>query len=147
MLSCELGFLNCMRTGKRRRITSTGQAGPVEHPVNQHADQRTDWGSNLALVVWFIKKYVLCLVHARPEQCITVRLEALLAWKPTLAVDVSSSGPRHALRRVCDLIPQTAEGRRAWMANARMTAVMGSCPRSKDSFNAGRWPLASYVLV
>ena len=33
------------------------------------------------------------------------------------------------------------------MANARMTAVMGSCPRSKDSFNAGRWPLASHVLV
>ena len=66
---------------------------------------------------------------------IAVQLAELLAMKTRRIVDVSSHGPRMAIKQAD--FPKSASARREWFARARITAVLGSCPRSQDSFRSG----------
>ena len=53
-----------------------------------------------------------------------------------------SATPTVALDRLSGSMPESASGRAAWRANARVAAVLGSCPRSHKSFKSGD-PLGS----
>lgn len=55
--------------------------------------------------------------------------------KPKPRVDMSSLGPRMAIKNA--EFPKSASARREWLASARIAAVLGSCPRSLDSFRSG----------
>ena len=66
---------------------------------------------------------------------IAVQLNMLLVQKPRPIVDVSAHGPRMAIKHA--EFPKSASARREWFASARIAAVLGSCPRSQDSFRSG----------
>ena len=66
---------------------------------------------------------------------IAVQLAELLFMKPRPIIDVSSHGPRMAIKHAH--FPKSASARREWFASARIAAVLGSCPRSQDSFRSG----------
>ena len=53
-----------------------------------------------------------------------------------------SATPTVALDRLSGSMPESASGRAAWRANARVAAVLGSYPRSHKSFKSGD-PLGS----
>ena len=68
----------------------------------------------------------------------SVKQRALeLAAAPTTVLDVRGARPVEALQRLRLVIPKDAKGRREWFANARVAAIMGSCPKSRASFTAG----------
>ena len=61
----------------------------------------------------------------------------LLNIQPEPLIDVSAMGPKLAIRELLRQIPGSAAGRREWLARARISAVLGSCPRSVGSFRSG----------
>ena len=60
----------------------------------------------------------------------------LVATSP-IVLDVAGARPLEALKRLREAMPEDEEQRRAWRQRARATAVMGSLPRSLDSFKSG----------
>ena len=57
---------------------------------------------------------------------------------PTIMLDVGGTRPREALQKMREALPADRAGRKAWATRARIAAVMGSCPKSHDSFQSGR---------
>ena len=52
-------------------------------------------------------------------------------------LDVGGNKPQAALAQLRAQLPQNAADRETWRKKARVTAVMGSCPRSLASFKSG----------
>ena len=65
------------------------------------------------------------------------QLAELLEITPTSIVDVSTCGPRMAIKHLGADFPRSVSGRREWLARARIAAVLGSCPLSMESFRSG----------
>ena len=72
---------------------------------------------------------------ASSQAPIAARLEELLAYRPTPIVDASAQGPCLTIKSM--EFPKVASSRRVWFAHARMAAVLGSCPKSLESFRSG----------
>lgn len=62
---------------------------------------------------------------------------ASLAARPTTVVDVVGVKPLAALERLRCSLPADPEARLRWRDQAKVAAVMGSCPRSHASFRSG----------
>ena len=60
-----------------------------------------------------------------------------LASMPTLLLNVCSARPLEALELLDRNLPRDEASLREWRHSARVAAVMGSCPRSKESFKSG----------
>ncbi len=61
----------------------------------------------------------------------------MLADAPTTLLDVRGAKPWEALCRLRDTLPANSVDRKAWASRARIAAIMGSCPKSLDSFKSG----------
>ena len=65
--------------------------------------------------------------------------EALnLSSRPTLLLNVRSARPPEALELLQRNLPRDEASLREWRHGARVAAVMGSCPRSMNSFKSGQ---------
>ena len=62
---------------------------------------------------------------------------AQLHDRPTQVLDITGVKPRQALALLRQQLQGTPARRIAWLGDARIAAVMGSCPRSRDSFTSG----------
>ena len=60
-----------------------------------------------------------------------------LVRKPTVVLDVTGSRPSQALNVLHQALPQDATRHKRWIADARIAAVLGSCPKSHASFVSG----------
>jgi hypothetical protein len=56
---------------------------------------------------------------------------------PSLVLDVSGARPIAAIARLREVLPSDPAGRAEWLCQARVAAVMGSCPKSHDAFKSG----------
>jgi hypothetical protein len=56
---------------------------------------------------------------------------------PTLLLNVQTSRPLEALELLRRNLPRDEAGLKEWRHMARVAAVMGSCPRSLQSFTSG----------
>ena len=61
-----------------------------------------------------------------------------LAKVPTLLLSVQKASPLEALELLRRNLPRDQEGLATWRSNARVAAVLGSCPRSLQSFTSGK---------
>ncbi len=68
--------------------------------------------------------------------CITQRAIELVD-APLVLVDVRGAKPMEALSRLRATLPGDPAERRVWAQQARIAAVMGSCPKSHESFKSG----------
>lgn len=68
--------------------------------------------------------------------------ETILAMidTPSLLVDITGLGPRAALDHMHTDMPKDSEARERWWADARVSAIMGSCPKTRDSVKSGAHP-------
>ena len=80
--------------------------------------------------------------HAKRQACglqapFAGQVAVELAECGTPLLDVGGTKPQAALARLREQLPQNSVDREAWRKRARVTAVMGSCPRSLASFKSG----------
>ena len=57
--------------------------------------------------------------------------------KPTQVLNIKGIKPLKALAMLREDLRGDASRQEAWLADARVAAIMGSCPRSKDCFRSG----------
>ena len=62
---------------------------------------------------------------------------AVLYNPQTLLLDVGHDKPAAALKRLAEWID--TEGPNEWHKQARVAAVLGSCPKSRASLHSGSW--------
>ena len=60
-----------------------------------------------------------------------------LVGQPTVMLDVTNSRPNQALDLLRQALPANAARRKQWIADARIAAVLGNCPKSHASFVSG----------
>ena len=79
------------------------------------------------------------LVAKRPRIGKALQLENV----PTMLLNIPNAKPLAALELLRNSLPSDPEGLAVWRHSARVAAVMGSCPHSKQSFKSGgpsiRW--------
>ena len=56
--------------------------------------------------------------------------------------DVSGLGPTAALEKLKESLPSDPAARASWMSESKVAAILGSCPRSRESFRSG---LRNYI--
>ena len=62
----------------------------------------------------------------------------LLSEAPLVFHDVCGLGPAAALEQMAKCVPKgDVQARSRWLAEARVSAILGSCPHSRDSFRSG----------
>lgn len=71
-----------------------------------------------------------------PRASVYARAEAIHD-KPTQVLNIKGIKPLKALEMLREDLRGDASRQSAWLADARVAAIMGSCPRSKDSFRSG----------
>ena len=81
-------------------------------------------------------------MHDRPVRKI-VADEIFLA--PAVSLDISSAGPLGALKRLKEVVDRI--GSNEWAKRARITAVLGNCPKSKDSMHSGVMHWLKYLEI
>jgi len=71
--------------------------------------------------------------------CRLVLVERLdeLTKQPTQVLSLEGIKPTKALQMLRERLGTDPEARKKWLGEARVASVMGSCPRSKDSFRSG----------
>jgi len=57
--------------------------------------------------------------------------------QPTQVLDVKGVKPKKAIQLLRDSLLGDPQRQEAWLAGARIASVLGSCPRSIDSFRSG----------
>ena len=73
-----------------------------------------------------------------PVEAPSVRQQvAQLHDRPTQVLDIEGVKPRQALALLKQQLQGSPTRRTAWLDDARVAAVVGSCPRSRASFNSG----------
>ena len=77
-----------------------------------------------------------CLPCLLRHSCLTVQALALCD-APQVVVDVTGCGPNAAVQLLRQSLPSDVEGRRVWCQRAKIAAIIGSCPKSRDSFRSG----------
>ena len=80
---------------------------------------------------------VLCPTRCADRELSIVEQVLALADVPETVVDIIGKGPLAAIRSMDEHLPRDAVERNAFWATARISAVTGSLPRSKDSFRSG----------
>ena len=60
-----------------------------------------------------------------------------LVRRPLVMLDVANARPSQALELLREALPQDASRRKQWIADARIAAVLGSCPLSHRGFVSG----------
>ncbi len=60
-----------------------------------------------------------------------------LADTPLVVHDVTGLGPAAALASLKERLPQAIDDRLRWRKEAKIAAILGSCPRARDSFRSG----------
>ena len=65
-----------------------------------------------------------------------------LADAPLLFHDVSGLGPTAAIEKLKESMPSDSAAHARWLSEARVAAILGSCPRSRESFRSG---LRNYI--
>ncbi len=75
-----------------------------------------------------------CLVFVRHSD-LTEQASALCE-APQLMVDVTGRGPNAALQHLRQTLPSDASSRLEWCRRAKIAAILGSCPKSRDSFRS-----------
>lgn len=89
------------------------------------------------------RKRIRVAVEERVAGIGSARQRALnLAAAPATVLDVRGARPLEALQRLREAVPTDPMARKEWFAKARVAAIMGSCPKSRESFAAG----ASFFL-
>ena len=78
----------------------------------------------------------LFLFFARP----LVEWPLGLADAPGTVLNVAGVGPSAAVQLLKLSMPKDALERQKWLDSARVAAIMGSCPKSKQSFVSGTYP-------
>jgi len=71
-----------------------------------------------------------------PSASVYARAEAIRD-KPTQVLDIKSIKPTKALQMLREDLRGDPSRQEAWLADARVAAIMGSCPRSKACFRSG----------
>lgn len=61
-----------------------------------------------------------------------------LTSEPKVLLDVTNTRPTEALSLLRRAMPSTEAGRDAWIARACACAIMGNCPKSRESFKSGQ---------
>ncbi len=84
-----------------------------------------------------------CLVFVRHSDLAEQALA--LCEAPQLMVDVTGCGPNAALQLLRQTLPSDASSRLEWCRRAKIAAIVGSCPKSRDSFRSGP-PFACTIL-
>ncbi len=79
--------------------------------------------------------FVRCLVFVRHSDLTEQALA--LCEAPQLMVDVTGRGPNAALQHLRQTLPSDASSRLEWCRRAKIAAIVGSCPKSRDSFRSG----------
>ena len=77
-----------------------------------------------------------CLPCLLRHPCLIVQALALCD-APQVVVDVTGCGPNAAVQLLRQSLPSDVEGRRVWCQRAKIAAIIGSCPKSRDSFGSG----------
>ena len=60
-----------------------------------------------------------------------------LADAPSTILNITGQGPNAAISTFRDALPASAADRKTWIRSARISAVLGSCPKSRKSFRSG----------
>ena len=68
-----------------------------------------------------------------------------LADSPAVLLNVAGRGPGAALALLSTQLPSDAYSREAYRLQARRTAILGSCPKSRDSYKSGLRAFARFV--
>jgi hypothetical protein len=115
-----------------------------------------NWPPEVRAFMVTIVKQAACaqIVHCAPvmpSASITKRPrinEALaLVEMPTLILNVQKARPLEALELLSKNLPRDDASLAIWRHGARVAAVMGSCPRSLESFKSGTFPVYSAILL
>lgn len=56
---------------------------------------------------------------------------------PQVMLDVTGLGPRAAISLLKERLPQVTSSRELWLWNAKISAILGSCPKTRSSFQSG----------
>lgn len=88
-------------------------------------------------------------VFALRPRPIKPRLDSVaeLHEKPTLTLNIKGVGPLKALQLLANKIQNVPSKMAQWRDEAAVAAIMGSCPRSKDSFRSGEQMLSCSCAV
>ena len=74
---------------------------------------------------------MVCVGQVRTDEVLNMRSV------PTTLLSISSDKPRHALDKLGQLVGNDAGARSTWRKRARISAIVGSCPRSLASLDSG----------
>ncbi len=88
-----------------------------------------------------VEQQAVAFHESNPSSGIIVQALAL-ADAPPLLLDVTGRGPNDALCLLRASLPSDARGRLEWRRRARISAVLGSCPKARNSFRAGTFAFA-----
>ena len=87
------------------------------------------------------------LSKRRTSDDLTLQAMSLFDMPAQPLLDVRGCGPTAALGRLVDVVPVCPALREDWLQQARSAAVLGSCPRSRDSMRSGLRNWINFVSI
>ena len=72
----------------------------------------------------------------RSDGSIVTQIYEVLDMQP-LVLDIKGMGPNAAVQFMEEQIPVGEFARKQWLRYAKISAILGSCPKSRESFKSG----------
>ena len=70
-----------------------------------------------------------------------------LAAQPTQVMSTKGAKPMAALERLRVMFESDPQSRQEWRAQAKVAAILGSCPRTLNSFKSGIRNRAEFIAI
>ena len=122
---------------------------PRSHPTSAGAPSQSAPSVKRPVVVAHMpaaKRQYRKAICKQPRHSLTEQALALCDTQ-RIGLDVTGRGPGAALRMLEGAIPLDAASRHMWMENARIDAILGSCPKTRESFKSGLRNWIKFVEV
>ena len=115
---------------------------PSSHPILASAPPQSAPSVKRPVLVAHMpaaKRQYRKAICKQPRHSLTEQALALCDTQ-SIGLDVTGRGPGAALRMLEGAIPLDAASRHMWMENVRIDAILGSCPKTRESFKSGFLP-------